>query len=77
LTFFGEEGLFLASNGEVVQYSFDESMNPKKESTLHTSVTRGKPFWTDGQKVIQVKGEELTSIENGKARTIDEEVTGI
>ncbi|MBN8194394.1 hypothetical protein JI667_19875 [Bacillus sp. NTK074B] len=77
LPFYGEEGLFLAGNGEVVQYSFDESISPRKESTLHTSVTRGKPFWSDGQKVIQVKGEELISTEKGKVRTIDEEVTGI
>ena len=77
LVFSGEEGLFLSSKGSVTQFSFNESLDAKKVSTLHTSVTRGKPFWTDGFRVIQIKDDQLTSTESGDVKTIAEVVTGI
>ncbi|CAN7363307.1 hypothetical protein [Rossellomorea sp. LjRoot5] len=77
LVFYNEERLFLASNGKVDQFSFDESLNPRKEGSLNSSVTRGKPFWTDGNKVIQVKDEQVISSDADGVKTIDDEVTGI
>ncbi|MFI8687424.1 hypothetical protein [Rossellomorea sp. NPDC077527] len=77
LSFYGEEGLFLASKGEVVQYSLDESLNPTKENTLNTSVTRGKPFWSDGKNVVQIKDDQLILSGDDQEKTIDDNVTGI
>ncbi|KPL57912.1 hypothetical protein [Rossellomorea vietnamensis] len=77
LVFYNQEGLFLASNGKVDQYSFDDSLNPTKEGTLKTSVTRGQPFWTDGDKVIQVKDGQIISSDATGVKAIDDEVTGM
>lgn len=77
LVFYNGEGLFLASNGKVDQFSFDESLNPNKEGSLNISVTRGKPFWTDGNKIIQVKSDQLISSDGTGDKTIDDNVTGI
>jgi hypothetical protein len=77
LAFYGDEALFLASNGKVDQFSFDESLNPTKGITLNTSVTRGQPFWTDGSMVIQVKDEQLVSTKDNEDKILDDKVTGI
>lgn len=77
LTFYGKEGLFLASNGKVTQFSLNESLASEREKTLDTSVTRGQPFWTDGSRVIQMKDDQLISTENKEVTTIAEDVTGI
>ncbi|BCB04355.1 hypothetical protein [Bacillus sp. KH172YL63] len=77
LAFNGEEGLFLASKGSVTGFTFNEAMEVTNEKTIDTSVTRGKPFWTDGNKVIQMKDDQLISTENGKTNVLAEQVTGI
>ncbi|MGD6956096.1 hypothetical protein ACQCWA_13860 [Rossellomorea aquimaris] len=75
--FNGEEGLFLASNGNITGFTFEGPLDSTKETTLDTRVTRGHPFWTDGTKVIQIKDDKIISTESNEVTTLAEEATGI
>ena len=75
--FSGNGELYLSSNGKVHQLSFDEKLNVSKEKTINTKITRGFPFWTDGERFIQLKDGKLISTENNNEKIISENVTGL
>ncbi|UII58591.1 hypothetical protein LS684_23685 (plasmid) [Cytobacillus spongiae] len=77
VSFLGEEALFLASNGKITGFSLEDPMGSSKGSTLETSVTRGYPFWTDGNMVIHFKEGQIISTQKKEETVLAEEATDI
>ncbi len=69
--------LYLSSKGQVRAFSINDEMKISKEKVIDTKITRGYPFWTDGNQVIYYKNGNLVLTNNQKDRILSEGITGL
>ncbi|MCR8849940.1 hypothetical protein NQ095_16090 [Rossellomorea sp. SC111] len=71
------EDLFLSSKGQVHELTINDEMNVSKDKVSDTKITRGYPFWTDGDQFIYYKDGNLVLTQNQKDEILYEGITGL
>ncbi len=69
--------MYISSNGKIHSVSFDDQLNVSKNEVMDTKITRGYPFWTDGNQIIYYKEGSLVSTENNEGTVLSKNVTGL
>lgn len=69
--------LYLSSKGQIHALSFNDEMNVSEENVIDTKITRGYPFWTDGNQFIYYKNGNLVRSRNQKDDILSEGITGL
>ena len=69
--------LYLSSEGKVHALTINDEMNVSGEKVTDTKITRGYPFWTDGNQFIYYKEGNLVLTRNQKDEILSEGITGV
>jgi hypothetical protein len=69
--------LYVSSKGQVYAITVNDEMNVSNEKVIDTKITRGYPFWTDGNRFIYYKNGDLVLTRNEKDEVLSEGITGL
>ncbi len=77
LTFYDGSDLFITDVNAVHHYKVQEDLHLSNEGKIATKVTRGFPFWSNGEQFIMKKDESLMLVNGSNEQEIDTGITGL
>ncbi|WP_299745263.1 hypothetical protein [Rossellomorea sp. y25] len=69
--------LYLSSEGKVHSFTINEDMQVSDEKVMKTKITRGYPFWSNGNDVIYYKNGDLVLTQNNEDQILSGDITGL
>ncbi|PFA68112.1 hypothetical protein CN378_08360 [Bacillus sp. AFS015802] len=69
--------VYVSSKGKVHALSINDQLNVSNENVIGTKITRGYPFWTDGNQFIYYKDGNLVLTRNQEDDVLSEGITGL
>ncbi|WP_282138404.1 hypothetical protein [Rossellomorea aquimaris] len=69
--------LYISSKGKIHAFTINDEMKVADERVIDTTITRGYPFWTDGNEFIYYKDGNLISTQDKEDQILSKEITGL
>ncbi|MGR3763092.1 hypothetical protein [Rossellomorea sp. NS-SX7] len=72
-----EDRVHIAANGQVQTMKLNDGLTTSDEEIMKTKITRGFPFWSDGDQFIYYKEGNLVSTIDRQDQVLEEGITGL
>jgi hypothetical protein len=72
-----EDRIHIAANGQVQSIKMNDELTIAEQDTAKTKITRGFPFWSNGEELIYYKDGNLVSTRDQKDLILQKEITGL